>query len=244
MTATAHRPFPMPITPWLNGQAWNDLLFANWPIPVEIMRQAVPAVLPLDLYDGYAWISLVPFFLTDFRARFLPAIPGFASFLETNLRTYVTVGGKPGVYFFSLDAARLWAVIGARIGFSLPYYHARMTLRQEGDWLYYTTHRIRGDAEFVGRYRSTGPAATATPGSLDYFLAERYCLYAVTPGGMIRRAEIHHGPWRLEPAELHIERNSLGQAAGFQLSDPPALLNFSKRQEVAIWLPVTVPASS
>ena len=93
-----HRPFPLPTDrPWINEQVWDDLLFAHWPISPDVMRQKVPTAFDLDLWDGQAWLGVVPFYISTFRGRWLPKIPGFASFPELNVRTYVTVDGKPGV---------------------------------------------------------------------------------------------------------------------------------------------------
>src|SRR5947207_7616312 len=114
---TVHRPWPLPKGPWIMTQTWDNLLFAHWPISPDAMRQVVPPALELDTYDGKAWLGIVPFEITDFRPRSFPGIPGLSTFPEINVRTYVTLGGKPGVYFFSLDAANLPAVIGAWMWF-------------------------------------------------------------------------------------------------------------------------------
>src|SRR4051812_28557126 len=101
---TAHRPWPLPDRPWVMSQRWNNLLFAHWAVPLAEVRRVVPAVLPLDTHSGTAWISMTPFYLSDLRPRGLFPFPLASQFPELNLRTYVTIGGKPGVYFFSLDA--------------------------------------------------------------------------------------------------------------------------------------------
>lgn len=111
-------------------QTWNDVLFAHWPVDVSILRALVPSVLELDTYNGQAWISMLPFMLTNLRARYLPAIPGARAFPELNLRTYVTYKGKPGIYFFSLDADHRLAVLGARTFFHLPYFYADMKAKK------------------------------------------------------------------------------------------------------------------
>lgn len=110
LQSVSHRPWPLPSGPWIMAQTWNDLLFAHWPVPPEIIRNLVPSQLPLDLFDGQCWLGIVPFWMSGVRARGLPAIPGLSRFAELNVRTYVTLGEKPGVYFFSLDAANMPAV--------------------------------------------------------------------------------------------------------------------------------------
>src|SRR5258708_2809423 len=126
-----HRPWPLPKEPWIMTQNWDDLLFAHWSVPVEAMRQVVPAVLPLDTYDGKAWIGVVPFGISSFRPRWVPPIPGLSYFPELNVRTYVTVQDKPGVYFFSLDTNSPPSVVGARLWYRLPYFLARQSMRSK-----------------------------------------------------------------------------------------------------------------
>src|SRR5690349_15164289 len=105
-----HRPWPLPAEPWIMAQRWSDLLFAHWPMPVDDVRALVPPSPPLDIYDGSAWISVASFYLSHLRPRYLPAVPWVSAFPELNVRTYVSLGGKPGVYFFSLDAGSRLAV--------------------------------------------------------------------------------------------------------------------------------------
>src|SRR6476660_4545716 len=110
----AHRPWPVPQSPWLMTQSWHNLLFAHWPVDADVLRGRLPAGLPLDLYDGQAWIGVVQFRMTNVAPRFVPALPIVSEFAEINVRTYITVNGKPGVYFFSLDAQSPMAVAAAR----------------------------------------------------------------------------------------------------------------------------------
>jgi uncharacterized protein YqjF (DUF2071 family) len=234
-----HRPWPSPTGPWIQAQTWNDLVFIHWPVAVDVMRQVVPPSLPLDTYDGKAWIGVVPFKITNFRARFLRPLPGIAAFPELNVRTYVTLEDKPGVYFFSLDAANLLAVAGARVAYHLPYFQAEMQIGRENNWIRYRSRRLRhGPAEFVGRYRPTGSASNPVRGSLDYWLTERYCLYAVDANGVVYRADINHPPWPLQPAELELATNTMTDPIGIDLPEMAPLLHFSRRQDVIVWPPV------
>src|SRR5678816_442997 len=175
----AHRPWPIPDAPWLMTQSWHNLLFAHWPVDGALLRSRMPPRLPLDLYDGQAWIGVVPFRMTNVAPRFVPALPGVSEFAELNVRTYVTVGGKPGVYFFSLDAESALAVAAARSLLHLPYFTAQMQVRSEASRVDYSSRRTdQGPpAELVARYGPTGPPFRAEPGTLEYFLTERYCLY-------------------------------------------------------------------
>ena len=107
-------------------QRWHDLLFAHWRCPVSDLRALIPAALEIDTFDSTAWIGVIPFYMSGVRLRGAPPVPTAHAFEEMNVRTYVTLDGRPGVWFFSLDAASSLAVIGARVGVSLPYFRAAM----------------------------------------------------------------------------------------------------------------------
>ena len=232
--ATGHRPWPMPGEPWLMSQSWHDLLFAHWRVDSEQLRALVPAALALDVCDGSAWVGIVPFHMTNVAPRGVAVTPFAFAFPELNVRTYVTVGDKPGVYFFSLDAASAVAVSTARTILGLPYFHAEMDVRP-GEWVSYRSHRRQQNApsvDFEGRYRPSGPVFHPRPGTLEYFLTERYCLYTTDAGGRPKRLEIQHPPWPLQPAEAEITRNTMASAQGIALTDAAPLLHFSKRQDM------------
>ena len=198
------------------------------------MRPLVPAQLTLDTFDGQCWVGVVPFHMSGIRARGLPPLPGLSRFPELNVRTYVTYGGKPGVYFFSLDAARLPAVWAARSFYHLPYFHAEMRSTEIGGNIQYSSRRYKGPAEFHSRYRAKAEVRLRGKGSLEHWLTERYCLYT-THLGQVLRGEIHHQPWPLQDAEAEFETNSVATASGVQLSGTPLSLLFSRRLEVLIW---------
>jgi uncharacterized protein len=223
------------------AQTWRDLLFAHWPVASQTLRPFVPAALALETFDGQAWVAITPFVLTGLRPRGLPALPGLSWFPELNLRTYVTAGGRSGVLFFSLDAGSALAVAGARALYSLPYYRARFEITAAKGRIRYSsrrTHRGAPAATFAAEYGPCGAAAPAGPGSLAHWLTERYCLYAVDRRGRLRRAEIHHPPWPLQPAEARILENTLTAAVGFSLPATPPLLHFAGRLDVQVWAPV------
>ena len=237
LTITAHRPWPMPGRPWIMKQTWNDLLFAHWPVDKEGLRGKLPPGLELDLFDGQAWLGIVPFHMTNVAPRGLPALPWVSAFPELNVRTYVTRDGKPGVYFFSLDAGNALAVGTARALFHLPYFTAAMTVEPRDGWIGFDSRRAGADppADLVCRYRPDGPPSEPVPGSLDHFLAERYCLYTVTGDFRLARLEIHHRPWLLQSAEAEITRNTMADAAGIRLPSMAPLLHFSKRQDMVAY---------
>ena len=235
----AHRPWPLPEAPWLMTQTWHDLLFAHWPVDDEPLAALVPPEFELDLFDGQAWVGVVPFYMTNVAPRAVPALPWVSHFPELNVRTYVRAQGKPGVYFFSLDADFSPAVLAARAVLSLPYFRAAMSVERDGEWLHYRSTRAGSDvdAAFEARYRPAGPVFEAPSGTLDYFLTERYCLYARHHSGSPYRLEIHHPPWRLQRGEAEITRNSMVAAAGLPTPEFPPLLHYSRRQDMLAWAP-------
>jgi uncharacterized protein len=236
---TAHRPWPMPDEPWIMTQTWNDLLFAHWQVDAAELRALVPSQLELELFNGNAWLGIVPFHMTNVAPRFVPAMPWLSAFPELNVRTYVIVAGRPGVYFFSLDAANPLAVQAARTLFHLPYFTAEMTVSElaDGTIAYQSRRTGRGaaNAQFAARYRPVGAVRTPEPASVEEFLTERYCLYTLDNRSRICIVEIHHPPWRLQPAEAEFSLNTMSAAAGIGLPDSPPLLHFVKRQDTVAW---------
>lgn len=236
-----HRPWPLPASPWVMTQTWSELLFAHWPLAPETLRSFLPPQLALDTWEGDAWIGVVPFRMTNVRPRFTPPVPWLSAFPELNVRTYVTAGGKPGVWFFSLDAANPVAVAVARTLFALPYFRARMACRRAGEetvqYRCARTHRDAPAAELEASYRPVGPTFMPAAGTLEQWLTERYCLYAVNRRGMLSRGEIHHRRWRLRPGEAELRVNTMALAAGVTLPEMEPLLHVAEPQETLIWAP-------
>jgi uncharacterized protein len=224
-------------------QTWKTLLFAHWPVrPVELERH-LPPELPLDTFEGEAWIGMSPFVLTGLRLRAVPPIPSTATFPELNVRTYVRRDGRAGVYFFSLDAGSTLAVLGARLLYGLPYHRAEFDVVDDEPPIRYRCRR-RGQgssrARFEAEYRPSGQVRHAAVGSLDAWLTERYCLYTVDKRGVVYRAEIHHVPWPLQAAEADIRVNTMAAASGLVLPARRPLLHFAERLDVYVWLPEPV----
>jgi uncharacterized protein YqjF (DUF2071 family) len=230
----AHRPWPLPRGAWTMAQTWDDLLFAHWRVPVEAVRPYVPRALELDTHDGSAWIGITPFRVNALRLRGLPPLPRLSAFLELNVRTYVTTGDRPGIWFFSLDASSTLAVEAARRMYRLPYFRARIEAVERAGWIDYECSRTEEPGRvWSGRYRPAGDVSSAAPGSLEWFLAERYCLYTTDRHGALLRAEIHHGPWPLQPAEASVDLTTISRVA-LPASEAP-LCHFSRRQDALIW---------
>jgi uncharacterized protein YqjF (DUF2071 family) len=231
---------PAPRRPSVMRMRWVDLLFAHWPVPAEALRPRIPAGLDLDTFDGQAWLGIVPFVMEDVAPRWLPAVPRFSRFPELNVRTYVTHQGAPGIWFLSLDARSRVTVWGARTFYHLPYVHARMTSRHEGDWIVYESERddpAAPPATFHATYRPTGPVEPAAPGSFEAWSTRRWRLFAADRDGRLAHTEIRHEPWPLQPASAEIDGRAMAAAHGLTLPDQGPHLCFSRRLDVRGWWP-------
>ena len=169
---TSHRPWPLPETTWVQAQTWDHLLFAHWRVDHDSLRAIVPEQIPIDTFDGSAWLGVTPFRITGFRLRGLPPAPVVSSFPEINVRTYSTIDGKAGIWFFSLDTSSRLAVEAARIAYRLPYHHARITDTRRGDRIEYRSER---------RAR----ASTRRTGPTDPVAARRARLAGALPHGAV-----------------------------------------------------------
>ena len=192
-------------------QRWGSLLFMHWPVPAKLLRPLVPRPLLVDNHEGLAWVGITPFTLWGVRPAFAPSLPFLSKSHELNVRTYVHLDGVPGVWFFSLDANNAAAVLGARVAFHLPYFRARMSLERRERTLYFASGRANcrtAPAEFEAVWTVGGALGEARPGSLEFFLIERYCLYSAR-GGRLYRARIFHRPWPLHIARLSHYRSTM-----------------------------------
>ena len=218
-------------------QSWRKLLFMHWKLPPELLRPHIPNRLEIDTFDGAAWIAITPFIIRNNRPFFLPPLPLLSNFNEVNVRTYVHFKGVPGVWFFSLDADSALAVLGARTGFRLPYHTARMSFKEEDDQIFYTSRRRASSAQtpvLEASWRKGEMIGEARLGSLEFFLVERYCLYAGS-GRHLYRARIFHPPWRLQRAELMNFRSTMLEAQGLPKPAGNPLLHYSEILNTAIW---------
>lgn len=232
-------------------QKWRSLLFMHWPIPVDWMRSLVPEPLELDLFDGTAYVGVVPFAMYEVRPAWCPARLGF-NFLETNVRTYVVHRDEPGVYFFSLDAANRIAVWAARTLWGLPYFRANMTAAMKVDdhWRSLSSD-LSDPSGHALRYSSIRPGDRAglqvdgrvgesidssDPQSLEFFFLERYLLF-VERRGVIHRGQVYHSPYPAYTAEVHSVSNRLLHEAGIdQHADTmPPYAHFSPGVDVEIF---------
>ena len=208
-------------------QEWRNLTFLHWSFDPAAIRPLIPRRFELDIFDGKAWVGLVPFFISASR---FTGIPWTIDFPETNVRTYVRApDGNTGVWFFSLDAASLPAVIGARIGFGLPYELASMTFQRSGSRISYWSKRIRSKTPATCDVTvDVGEALPETEiGPLEVFLINRYRLYS-----RIATGEVDHEPYPLSSVKLVECRQTL-----FDLPGQPDCVHFSPGVDVRIGRP-------
>ena len=210
----------------------------HWAVDAAALAPLLPAGMDVDTHEGKAYLGVVPFRMEGIRPRLTFDVPGLSAFPELNLRTYVTVGGVPGVWFFSLDAAQPIGVRLARTLFHLPYMDAKMWTRRQGAVVEYAslrTHAGAPPARFAAAYRPVGEVYTAQPGSLDDWLTGRYALYSADRHGHLYRGHIHHSPWPLQRAEAAISVNTMSEQIGLPLEGEAHLL-YSEALDVRAWL--------
>jgi uncharacterized protein YqjF (DUF2071 family) len=182
-------------------QDWRDLLFVHWAVDPEVLRPLLPPRLTLDLFGGRAFVGLTPFRLARVRPRLMPPLPRVSRFGEVNVRTYVHLEGRdPGVWFFSLDASSRLAAAAARFTYRLPYHAARIHMESSGGrYRFHASRRGGGHCDAV--WDVAGNERQASPGTLDFFLVERYVLYSESAGQLLQ-ARVHHRPYPLRGARL------------------------------------------
>ena len=218
-------------------QRWSELLFLHWKIDPRAIQATLPQGLFVDTYAGDAYLGLVPFFMQRIRPAWLPPLPWISWFLELNVRTYVhDAEGRPGVWFYSLDCSQPLAVALARRFFHLPYFHARMAAAHHRGVVHYECRR-RAEAAPLSRYAWTPGRETglAEPGSLAFFLVERYLLFAAERTGQLYTGRVHHAPYRLHTPELTDFSTAPARQAGFDLGGEPAPVLGAQAVDVAIF---------
>lgn len=228
----------------LMRQRWRNLLFAHWPVAPEVLRPYLPPRLELDLFEGQAWLGVVPFTMSHIRPLGLPAVPGLSALHELNVRTYATLDGVPGVWFLSLDATQPLGVWAARTLFHLPYLHARMRLTETEGTLRAVaerTHRGAPPATFAAAWTPGAALPPARPGSLAHFLTERYVLYtagadlaAAVRGTSLWRGRLFHAPWTLREATLSEWESTLVESHGLPTPVGPPLLYAADALDVQV----------
>lgn len=228
-------------------QKWRDLLFLHWAVSPEAIRPLVPSQLDLDLFEGRAYIGLVPFTMKGVRPVYLPPVWGLSNFHETNLRTYVRRGDRdPGVWFFNLEAANSAAVRIARALFHLPYHRARMFLERErpcnqdpaspATIVYAGVRCWPGPlpASYTIRATPDGKSRLAAHGTLEHFLIERYILYAIG-NRQLFQGQVFHSPYPIQSVILHSFDENLLANWHIDRPDAPPLTHFAKGVDVELF---------
>ncbi|MBK1791976.1 DUF2071 domain-containing protein [Persicirhabdus sediminis] len=192
------------------------------------LEKRLPAGVELDLYEGTAWLGLVPFMMSGVMRRPFPDMPYFSAFPELNLRTYVVVDGKPGVWFFSLDAHSYPIVIGGRALYNLPYHYAQQKLSKLTDGHEFQSQRKSDSVSFHARYRPTAKEFFAIPGTFEHWATERYCLYSMSGDRELQRVDVHHVAWPLQSAEVEIFSNDIIDATGIPVSSDIPRCHYSR----------------
>ncbi len=213
---------------------WHDICFAHWRADAEVLARRLPPNVEIDCFDGTAWLSIVPFRMTNVHARYAPTLPGFDDVAEINLRTYVRVGSLHGVWFFSLDAARPLVVKSARITTGLPYFHAQIDHQEDAAGIVYRSTRIDRRSvggTFAARYRPLNRVRSAAEGSLEAFLHERYHFFT-TRGRRLVCGTISHQPWELAPIDIDITCNTMGNIIAMPLDEKPVAAYFARSLDV------------
>ncbi|TGL66793.1 YqjF family protein [Leptospira kmetyi] len=241
LSQTAHRPWPLPTTKPFMIQYWEELAFLHWEIPQKFLEEILPKGLEADTYQGKAYIGLVPFRMKGVRPMYLPPLPWISTFPELNVRTYVKSRGKdskPGVYFFSLDADNRLVVEIARNFFHLPYLNADIKLKTNKtrkEFLCLRKDRRANPGEFNATYEPASEVYHSSPGTLEHWLTERYCLYSNDSQGRIYRGEVHHLPWPLQKAECAVRQNTILESHKIPLLSSAPLVHYSDSIKVALF---------
>lgn len=227
------RPEGMPIM----QQNWEKLLFLHWPFSPEHIRPHVPEGLEIDTFNGVAWVGLTPFTVNDLAITPLPPIPGTSSFHELNMRTYVHRNGVPGVWFFTLEASKLLPTLAARAFYWLDYRLSEMVYRTKGEPFEFVAHRSdKVDADFEAAWVPGSLLPSPDTESLEFFLTERYVLYAAREREIVQ-ARVYHAPWQLHSAELLDLETTMFDWLGVPEPIAEPLVHYSPLQKVEVWPP-------
>lgn len=222
-----HRTWNYPSKKWMYYQEWNNALFFHYKIDKELLKNLVPENLEIDLINGEAWISVVAFTMEKIRPRFLPSISFISDFGEINVRTYVTRDNKPGVYFLSIEAEKLFSTLLAKSFSGLPYEKSNIQQTRNSYHANHPTKEFSLTADYhIGM-------KIKHKKEIDLFLTERYCLY-LNKGNDLFRYEIQHLPWKLNQLELEYFQLEY-KLNNITLKSNPNLIHYSEGVQVVAW---------
>ncbi|SEI05225.1 hypothetical protein SAMN05192559_108146 [Halobacillus karajensis] len=231
---TAHRSSSLPNGAWMMSQKWENLLFMHFPVSKQALQSYLPDGMVMDCYQGDAWVTILPFEVSDMHFRKTPSIPYLHTYLELNVRTYVKKNGIPGLYFFSLDANKLLTVLGARMT-TLPYYYARMDMWREGNTIHYRSKRWgRSKASLQASFLPYSSPYLPKQESIDKWLLERYYAWKTNRKCTVEIG-IHHMPWEIQEVEANIQTYQLTPFNFENLGKGRVVFHFSPVKRVLFW---------
>lgn len=234
-------PTQRPNLPIAGYHRWYDLLFLHWQVDAEELRRQVPPPLELDLWQGQAFVGVVAFAMDRVRPYWWPSWCSLR-FLETNVRTYVTCQGVPGIYFFSLDANHFPAVVTARLGWGLPYFPAAISYSVKDGMHHYHARRWCSEATLDVAYRVGNRLGASTIDSLQFFFLERYILFVRRGTGWFA-GQVYHTPYPAYQAELASCKQTLVESAGLHTGGrAPDYVHFSTGVDVEVFELQRIPA--
>jgi len=225
---------------WLMIVRERYLLFASWPIPVAQLRPVIPSVLEIDTFQDTAWVTVETLQISTARIRNLPLAPSLEG-TEVNVRTYVQYKGERGIHFLSLDSPGLLMDELSKHLFKLPFHNAEASVELNGDNYHVESIRLEDQsqpASFACSARLKGGPAMVAADSLEGWLLNQTCLFAVDTNGDVYRGYVGHRPHSIQPIEGVIETNTLVSAAGITLPGTPPVLTYSPGDDSMSW-PIT-----
>lgn len=196
---------------------WSDALFLHYEIDARELQPFVP--FELDLWHGRAFISLVAF--TMRRMRFARGgrlgawiCQPIATHEFLNFRAYVRHGDDAGICFLSEWLPNRLSVLCGPLVYGLPYRHATIQYRRDGEELRGSVNTRRGSLHYEG-ILCGDVFAECDEGSLDEFLLERYTAFNAghfTPSQhkVTRRLfRVWHPPWPQVRADIGLSDDTL-----------------------------------
>lgn len=229
---------------WMMTQQWQDILFLHWPVPPHELKQHIPNELELDLYENKAWLSIVLFKVTGNRLRFMPPFPGVSSFLQLNVRTYVTYNGMKGIHFFNLDVNNAFLVKLTPIDHFLPFRHAKMSLKRKGNTFTFTSSVQKSKTLQEKLVATFKPSARQIESlTFERWLVERYHLWKKTDKHLLRM-DVLHSPWCLQHVSTFINVNTMTSFVKNSTLLNQPIAHYAKSKKTLIFPPVLVMKNS
>jgi len=216
----------------------HDVLFMHWPVHACHLRPLLPQGIELDTFDGLAWIGIVSFRMSGIAGRWFPPLPWISGCPGVAVRTCVTVNGRPGIWYFSLDGANRIALFLARRMLAFPCQESKINMQDDGAWRRLRCQRIaKGNtaAELDVEYRAFGTASIQPPGTIAHWLTKRNRMFACNRNGTILQRDLEHAPWSMQSAQAIIHTNTIVQPLGLALPDQCPQLFYSSRNQVGAW---------